>query len=234
MKDAYTLELPAGNMAAQTGETAPEVLTACALVYALAVSMSKTLPALALASVMPVVFVFTKRFTLSHFLKLNAFNAVMTLTLALTWPVMIDGALMGLMISARVNMIFLAFTVLVFPLGMSAAYSLPLPAKLRVLLILTLRGIFMLRENLQTALISVRLRAPNVKGMMKLKVFACILGGVLLKGSAKSERMMSAIVCRGGFGGFFQHERGGLSVKDVVILAGMMCYCLAILVMNYA
>ncbi len=234
MKDAYTLELPAGNMAAQTGETAPEVLTACALVYALAVSISKTLPALALASVMPVVFVFTKRFTLSHFLKLNAFNAVMTLTLALTWPVMLDGALMGLVISLRVNMIFLAFTVLVFPLGMSAAYSLPLPAKLRVLLILTLRGIFLLRENLQTALISVRLRAPNVKGMMKLKVFACILGGVLLRGSAKSERMMSAITCRGGFGGFFQHEREGLSVKDAVILAGMMCYCLAILVMNYA
>ena len=234
MKDAYTLELPAGNMAAQTGETAPEVLTACALVYALAVSISKTLPALALASVMPVVFVFTKRFTLSHFLKLNAFNAVMTLTLALTWPVMLDGALMGLVISMRVNMIFLAFTVLVFPLGMSAAYSLPLPAKMRVLLILTLRGIFLLLENLQTALISVRLRAPNVKGMMKLKVFACILGGVLLRGSAKSERMMSAIVCRGGFGGFFQHERGGLSVKDAVILAGMMCYCLAILVMNYA
>ena len=234
MKDAYTLELPAGNLYVPAGETAHEIMTACALVYALTVSMSNNLPALALAAVMPVVFVFTKTFTLSTFLKLNAFNAVMILTLALTWPVMIDGALMGLVISLRVNMIFLAFTVLVFPLGMSAVYSLPLPAKLRVLLILTLRGIFMLRENLQTALISVRLRAPNVKGMMKLKVFACILGGVLLKSSVKSELMMSAIECRGGFGGFFQHEREGLTVKDAVILAGMMCYCLAILVMNYA
>ena len=231
MRDVYTLELPAVNLSAPAGEISPEVITSCAVIYALAVSMSKAYSALIAASVLPVVLLFRNRIPL---LKINIMNLVMIITMALTWPNFSEGLIMGTVTALRVNMIYIVFSALVFPLGMSAVYSLRLPKKLRVMIILTLRGIFILSERMEKALISVKLRAPNVKGMMKLKVFAYILGGVLLKGSAKSERMMSAIVCRGGFGGFFQHERGGLSVKDAVILAGMMCYCLAIRVMNYA
>ena len=69
-----------------------------------------------------------------------------------------------------------------------------------MLIILTLRGIYILRERFDAALISLRLRSQGVK----LKTFAYVTGGVLLQGSERSELMLKAINSRGGFRGFIQ------------------------------
>ena len=175
----------------------------CVLCYAFIVSVSRTLPALLAASLLPLLLL-TKKPSLPHIFKLNAINAVMIITLALTWPDVREGLLMGLVIALRANMIYVVFAALVLPMGLGAVYSLPLPEKLKVLVILTVRGIYILRDSLDTALISVKLRAPNVKGIARLKVFAYVLGSVLLRSSARSERMMLAVMTRGGFGGFKQ------------------------------
>ena len=231
MRDVYTLELPAVNLAVHAGENSPEVITWCAIVYALAVSVSRAYSALGAASVLPMILLFRHRIPL---LKINVMNLVMIITMALTWPDMSEGLVMGTVTALRVNMIYTVFAALVFPLGMSAVYSLRLPEKLRVMVILTLRGIFILSERMEKALISVKLRAPNVKGMMKLKVFAYVVGSVLLKSADHSERMMLAVEARGGFGGFGVNESSRLNVRDLVLIVASLAYAVLIVILNYA
>ena len=111
---------------------------------------------------------------------------------------------MGISIALRMNVIYIICAIFIFPLGVSGIYKilvfLHCPEKLRVLIILTLRGIYILRERFDAALISAKLRAPK----LTLKTFAYITGSVLLQSSRRSEKMLQAINSRGGFGGFIQ------------------------------
>ncbi len=231
MRDAYILELPAVNLGSRGCENSPEVITWCTVVYALAVSVSREYSALIAGAVLPAILLCRNRIPL---LKLNMMNLVMIITMALTWPDMSGGLLLGMLTALRVNMIYIVFAGIVFPLGMSAVYSVRLPEKLRVMVILTVRGIFILRERLEKALISAKLRAPNVKGMMKLKVFAYVLGSVLVQSVSHSERMMLAIETRGGFGGFAVSENRSLSVRDIAMIAASAGYAVLIVILNYA
>ena len=106
MRDVYTLELPAVNLAVHAGENSPEVITWCAIVYALAVSVSRAYSALGAASVLPMILLFRHRISL---LKINVMNLVMIITMALTWPDMSEGLVMGTVTALRVNMIYTVF-----------------------------------------------------------------------------------------------------------------------------
>ena len=234
MRTAYTLEIPREALTVST-KYSPASALLSAVIYAIAVSVSKTLPALIIASILPVTFLATKRFPLSRLVSINVFNLVMILTLALTWPDFIDGLIMGVVIALRVNMILVTFGAMVYPLGASGMYealsSLRVPMNLRVLLILTLRGVNILRESFETAIISVRLRAPKLHGVMRLKIFAYMTGTVLLQSFLRSENMMRAVKCRGGFGGFVKAENERLNLRYIM---GFSVYGLIIAVMNYA
>ena len=109
------------------------MIIAFTLCYAFAVSVSNSLYALLIASVLPLILLCMKKFSLSHLLKLNVINIIMIITLALTWPSLREGFSAGMLIALRVNMIYIVFAALVFPMGLGAVYSLPLPEKLRVL-----------------------------------------------------------------------------------------------------
>ncbi len=230
MREAYSFGLPAVNLGSH-GENSPEVITWSAVLYAFAVSVSEEYSALIAGAVLPVILLCRNRVPL---LKINAMNLVMIITMALTWPDVYEGALLGTVIALRVNMIYIVFAAAVFPLGMSAVYSLRLPEKLRVMLILTVRGIFILSERLEKALISVKLRAPEIRGMMSLKVFACVLGSVLVQGVSHSEKMVLAVETRGGFGGFAVSEDRKLNVRDIVMIAACVGYAVLIVLLNYA
>ena len=148
-------------------------------------------------------------------LRLNAAGLIMALLLALTYP---DAALWGpfsreglrvaLTVLLRLNLIMIVLLRLVTAMGPervdSALSRFGLPEKLRVLLLLTLRGIFLLVERFASTLRAVRLRAPRMKGTLKLKAFACMTASSLLQASDRSERMTAALRCRGGLAGFHQ------------------------------
>ncbi len=216
----------------------PEALLLCSLVYALTVSMSDSFYALTLASIVPVLLLIRNRFILSSLVRLNAFNLIMIITLAMTWPSLTEGIMKGLTIALRVNMIYILFGTLIYPMGyariFSALNSLNVPEKLRVLLLLTLRGIFILHERFSSALISLRLRAPNLHGLMKFRAFAYITASVLLQSSERSERMMRAIQCRGGFAGFIQTEHKRLRIHDVIVCLCFIFYSCSVIILNYA
>ena len=176
-----------------------------ALCYAFAVSVSGSAYALLAAAVLPVVLVCRRKLSLSPLRRLNMINLAVIITLALTWPVMTEGIIAGIVIALRVNMIYIVFAALVFPQGLSAIYGLPLPEKLRVLIILTARGIFIMRDSLDASLRSAKLRAPDAGLMARVKIFAYVMGNVLVRSSVRGERMAKAIKTRGGFGGFAQN-----------------------------
>ncbi len=234
-RDIYALEIPRENISANTIRP-PAVVLISSIIYALAVTASTSAYSLLTASIMPAIFI--RRVNLSVLAKINLANVVMILTLSLTWPDVKSGFIMGMIIALRVNMIYIAFSVMAYSLGTAGMYEalcvLGVPEKLRVLVILTLRGINILRERCESAIISVRLRAPNIGGLMRLKIFAYIAGNVLLQSLTHSENMMRAVKCRGGFGGFIQSEKRGINAGDIAYVIGFSAYAVIIVVMNYA
>lgn len=234
-RDIYALEIPRENLSAST-ERNPAVILISSLLYASAVTVSSNIYSFVIASILPVSLI--KRVKLSALAKLNLINAVMILTLALTWPNFYAGLIMGVIISLRVNMIYIAFSAMVYPLGIGGMYEalcfMRVPENLRVMMIMTLRGINILRERYESAIISVRLRAPNIHGLMRLKIFAAMMGNVLLQSLERSENMMKAVKCRGGFAGFMQSETHAVKFGDVIYVMCFAFYGIIIAVMNYA
>ncbi len=243
-RDIYALEIPRENLSASAGHH-PAIVLISSVIYALAATASTNAYSLLTASLLPVSLV--KRVKLSALAKLNLVNAVMILTLALTWPTPAGrglypevkaGLIMGVIISLRVNMIYIAFSAMVYPLGIGGMYEalcfMRVPENLRVMMIMTLRGINILRERYESAIISVRLRAPNIRGVMRLKIFAAMMGNVLLQSLERSENMMKAVKCRGGFSGFMQCGTHAVKFGDVVYVMCFAFYGIIIAVMNYA
>ena len=214
------------------------IMILCSLIYALSVSVSANVFALVTASLLPLYLVVKRPEILKPLIKLNALNLVMIITLALTWPNLREGFITGIIIALRLNMIYIIFSCLVFSEGEAKIYeslvNLHVPEKLRVLFLLTFRGINIMRERLDSALVSLRLRAPELSLVMRFKTFAYVTASVLLQSSSRSERMARAIICRGGFEGFTQTESVSINLRDVIVLAGFVSYSLAIIILNYA
>ena len=91
-----------------------------------------------------------------------------------------------------------------------------------------------MHERFSSALISLRLRAPNLHGLMKFRTFAYITASVLIQSSEHSERMMRAIQCRGGFKGFIQTENERMRMRDVIVCVVFAIYAVMIIILNYA
>lgn len=232
------MRIEAINESHSKSDISPEILLCCSVMYALAVTLSDSIYALIVASVIPVQYIITKKFTLSSLIKLNVFNLIMIITLALTWPNFTEGLMKGIIIALRVNMIYIVFAVNIYPIGyakiFTALNTLKIPEKLRILLLLTMRGIFIMHDRFTCALISLRLRAKNLHGLMKLKAFAYITCSVLLQSSKRSERMMLAIQTRGGFSGFIQSDDKSVNILDVIVCLCFSIYALMIIILNYA
>ena len=135
-----------------------------------------------------------------------------------TWPDIREGFLTGLSVAVNASVIYLLCAVFIFPKGLAGIYRflifLHIPEKLRILILLTLRGIFIFKERFEAALISLKLRAPDIKKTAKIKYFTYITGSVLLQAERRSEQMERAIKCRGGFKGFNAIRNEGLGIKN--------------------
>ena len=213
------------------------MIIVCVLIYALSVSLSVNFYALIIAALLPLCLVVKRPEVIKSLAKLNALNLVMIITLALTWPEVREGFIMGIIIALRLNMIYIIFSSLVFSQSEARIYEalifLRVPEKLCILLLLTFRGINIMRERLDKALLSLRLRAGETGLVMRLKTFAYITASVLLQSASHSERMTRAIICRGGFDGFRQSDSVGITLQDVIKFALFAGYSSLIIIMNH-
>ena len=179
-----------------------------AIIYAFVVSLSESIYLLILASVLPVIIMVKRPEILKSLVKLNALNLFMIMTLILTWPNLREGFIIAMLITWRLNLIYTIFAGVIARLGFAGIYAAlvkyHVPEKLRVLLLLTMRGIFIMNDRFDSALIALKLRAPDMKFITRFKTFGYITGNILLQSESRSEKMLQAIKCRGGFEGFNQ------------------------------
>ena len=162
-------------------------------------------------------------------LKLNIFNLVMILTLALTWPNFNDGFIKGIVIAVKINIFYIFFAKFHDEI-FDALMNLRLPDKFRILMILTFRGIFILKDRIDTVLTSLKLRAPNLHGIMKFKTFAYVIGSIILQSLRRSENISRAVKCRGGFNGFNQTRHSKFRKNDLILYT----YIFVVLLLGYA
>ncbi|MCR4818925.1 MAG: energy-coupling factor transporter transmembrane protein EcfT [Fretibacterium sp.] len=208
----------------------PRARLLCALALSFALSALGTPALLLYAALIPLALIpcGAVQPLLLTLLRLNAAGLIMALFLALTYPGAAlwgpfsrEGVRMGLTVLLRLNLIMIVLLRLAAAMGPertdAALTRLGLPEKLRVLLLLTLRGIFLLSERFASALRAVRLRAPHLQGTLKLKAFACVAASALLQASDRSERMAAALRCRGGLSGFHQTPHLVWRRRDTVL-----------------
>ncbi len=187
---------------------------AIAICYAISVAIARTSGAFLMASVLPIALAFTlSNSSLRTLAKINLLNLFMLVTMILTFP----DFKAALIIILRLN-----FTCVVFAkLFETTSFYIPdpkfVPKKIRVLLILTIRGIFMLQDCLHSSILSVKMRAPNLHGVLKWKVFAYVIASSILRSESRSEKMLLAIKMRGGFAGFEQGRDLNWKFSDSVI-----------------
>ena len=232
-----TGDLFAENARAPLDVFDPRARIVCAAAYAVTLSALDRPAALAFAALLPGALFFCGplRPLLRSLRQLNLVSLVMTF-LALTWPgetlwgpFTREGIRQGLLIAVRLNLISVVLLRLIAAMGPArsetALARLGCPEKLRVLLLLTLRGIYLLAERMAAALQAVNLRSgargagrsPHLKGMLRWRVFAFMAASALLQSSDRSERMMLALNCRGGLAGFAAAQPLRWRIRDTAL-----------------
>jgi cobalt/nickel transport system permease protein len=122
-----------------------------------------------------------------------------------------DGMKMAILIIWKLNIISIPLLKMAASMGITgindALAALHFPVKLRMLLLLTMRYVFLLADRMATMGRALCLRSPRMKGMQTYKAYACMVGTTLVHSSDRAERAALAIGCRGGMSGFSRPDR---------------------------
>ena len=199
----------------------------CLVIFACVISFLKDPRALILASILPAALFFIGDNIFKKLLRLNIINLFAVIIIIITWPDFKTGIEAGILITVRMNLICIIF--------LRIGFNIPfVPEKLRVLIIMTVRGVFILRERFYASLMSLRLRAKNLRGLLKFKTIAYLIASGLLRGSERSERVYQVIEMRGGFKGFNQDIKNKFNLRDVLYILIFTIYAGVIIFLNAA
>ncbi|MDO4787411.1 MAG: energy-coupling factor transporter transmembrane component T [Fretibacterium sp.] len=195
----------------------PRARVLCALALAVVLASLRSFPPLLCGSLIPLILLFRDEGGMLRGVlpRLNVVGIFVALILMLTYPgerfwrvFSVEGLKLALLVVFKLNVISILLIRMVVALGVERIENVlarfGLSEKLRVLLLLTTRCIFLLAERTETMVRAVHLRAPELRGTLMFKAFACMLGTTLLHSSDRAERTMLAIRCRGGLAGFSQ------------------------------
>jgi energy-coupling factor transporter transmembrane protein EcfT len=186
----------------------------CALALSVALAFARSLPGLLAGCVIPVLLLFAGNLAdLTKILaRVNAVTVFVWLLLPLTVPgvsgervagvFFVEGLRLALLTTCRLNLISVVLIRMAAALGVeridSVLGALRVSEKMRVLLLLTARYIFLLTDRVVTMTRAIRLRAPELRGGRMCAAFACMLGTTLVHSSDRAERSMLAMRCRAG------------------------------------
>jgi cobalt/nickel transport system permease protein len=198
----------------------PRCRVICAFSCALVIASLRDAAALAAASILPLILLFFDgKLGLSclagRLLSANKISILVILFLPVAYPgerifylFSAKGLAAALLVIWKLNLISVVLLKMAASMGMTrisgAMEGLGVPLKLRVLLLLTMRYIFLLAERVATMGRAVDLRAGRGgnRGVSAYRAFAYMLGTTLIHSSDRAERAALAIGCRGGISGF--------------------------------
>ena len=214
----------------------------CALILAISISrLDFNLNNLIYAAIVPLILLIFAPVPkiLAH---LNLAGIFMLVLMTVSFKDFKSGFIAGVIMLLKLNFISIIFLDFIAAMGIkkfyAALYYFKLNHKLRVLLILTMRGIFILIDRFICALRAASLRANNIKSFkLRLKIFACILGMSLIKGVTRADKINTAMLLRSGASqkfnlrGFNQAENLRWRTCDSLLILVALIYAL---ILNYA
>jgi energy-coupling factor transporter transmembrane protein EcfT len=216
----------------------------CAFCLALAAAAVDDTRALAFGSALPLCLLFMDgRDGLSHLVRMlvgvNKVSVLALIFLPLTYPgnrVMmffsVEGAAMALLIIWKLNIISVTLLKMVASMGTigvnEALAALRFPIKLRMLLLLTMRYVFLMADRMSTMTRAIDLRAPDIKGATACKAYACMVGTTLVHSADRAERASLAMRCRGGMNGFSQVLVRGWTWRESALCAAFSIYSMCV------
>lgn len=166
---------------------------------------------------------------LLQLLRINFAGLFVCLLLPLTYPaageklfglLSRDGLRLALLVLCKLNLVSSVFLALVVPLGTGevdrALHSFGVPEKFRILLLLTTRQIFVLKDRIAATARAVSLRSAGAGTMLRLRAWANMLGTTMIHASDRAERSAMAMRARGGFQGFQQHRATAWQCADTL------------------
>jgi cobalt/nickel transport system permease protein len=134
----------------------------------------------------------------------------------------------ALIVTWKLNLMSAVLLQMVVSMGVSgiadALGRLGIPLKLRMLILLTARYVFLLAERVESMWRAVRLRAPGISGLFACRSFACVVGTTLIHSADTAGRSALAMSCRGGMSGFFQQRQSRWGLRDSLLLALFLLY----------
>jgi energy-coupling factor transporter transmembrane protein EcfT len=202
----------------------------CALAAAFTISYLNSAPLLAAASAAAgaLLLLDGRRGTASMWPFLFGINKMAALTWFLfpiaypgprMWGFMsVNGVRAAFFITWKLNIIFVTVYRLAVSMGTAkingALAGLRVPVKMRGILILSLRYIFLLSGGMSAMARAIRLRAPNLGAAASMRALAYMVGTTLIHCSDRAERVSMALSLRGGLDGFSPSAAGGWKISD--------------------
>jgi energy-coupling factor transporter transmembrane protein EcfT len=146
----------------------------------------------------------------------------------------IDGVRAALFITWKLNIISVTAFRLAVSMGTvrmnDALAGLRVPAKMRGILILSLRYIYLLSDRMSVMMLAIRLRAPKQSAAASMRALAYMVGTTLIHCSDRAERASMAFSLRGGLDGFSAAPAGGWKISDTFFCGGLALFMLALAV----
>jgi energy-coupling factor transporter transmembrane protein EcfT len=199
----------------------PRCRAICAFICAIAIASLSDAAALLAASALPLLLLCVdgKRglpFLAPRLREINKISVPVALFLALTYPgerffylFSAKGLVMALFVIWKLNLISVVLLRMAASMGITringAMEGLGFPLKLRALLLLTTRYIFLLADRVAAMSRAVSLRTGKDggnRGVSGCRAYAYMIGTTLIHSSDRAERAALAIGCRGGMSGF--------------------------------
>jgi energy-coupling factor transporter transmembrane protein EcfT len=144
----------------------------------------------------------------------------------------IDGMRAAFLITWKLNIISVTVFRLAVSMGAArindALAGLRVPAKMRGILVLSLRYIFLLSGRMSTMARAIRLRAPNQRAAASMRSLAYMVGTTLIHCSDRAERASMAFSLRGGLDGFSPSSAGGWKISDTVFCGAEALFMLVL------
>jgi energy-coupling factor transporter transmembrane protein EcfT len=248
MISAGAIAYHAGGAPSRLDALDPRCRVVGAAALALAISSVRGASALATVSLLPAMFVFVDgRKGVSPLLKtlasINKISALVWILLPFTYPghrflgvFSLQGLEMAFAITWKMNMISIAMARLVASMGVGgidgALCGLRVPLKLRMLLILSVRYVFLLSDRVAAMTKAICARAPKLGAMATLRVMACMIGTTLIHCSDKAERSAKALRARGGIDGFRPRGNRRWALRDSVFCAAFFVYLASVAIID--
>ncbi len=226
----------------------PRLKIVFAVVFSFFIALSNKLTVLACGLGCAIFFVGGARLPAGTVLKrlriINIFNLLLWLILPLTFEgdilgsvgafdFTIQGFMLALFITLKSNTILLAFIALVATSGFSAIghalSALYLPKKLVYLLMLSYRYVFVLEQEYRRLANAAKIRSFHpATNLHTYKTYAYMFGMLLVRASARGERVYQAMLCRGFDGRFHSFYQFRFRQQEWVSL-GLMILLMVVL-----